>query len=115
MNWKNVLSLMQVERKSGRLLRGRKITHFRENRFLAYWPYWVALAVGLVAGILAGVGSSFALAADPKISDSFYQGALNVFSSLPTLVLIYGLVFTLFQQIQRLGVRLRLRCLIGCP
>jgi hypothetical protein len=105
MNWKNVLSLMRIERKSGRLLRGRKTTYYHENRFLAYWPYWVALAVGLAAGILAGVGSNFALMADPKISSSFYQGALNIFASLPTLVMIYSLVFTLFQQIQRSGVR----------
>ena len=55
MNWKNVLSLMQVDRKSGRLLRGRKLTRFRENRFLAYWPYWLALGLGLAAGLLAGM------------------------------------------------------------
>ena len=42
MNWKNVLYLLQVERKSGRLIRGIKATHYRENSFIAYWPYWVA-------------------------------------------------------------------------
>ena len=42
MNWKNVLFLLRVERKSGRLIRGIKATRYRENSFLAYWPYWVA-------------------------------------------------------------------------
>ena len=31
MNWKNVYYLMQVERKSGRLLRGINPTKFREH------------------------------------------------------------------------------------
>ena len=42
MNWKNVLSLMRVDRKSGRLIRGRKLTRYRESGFFAYWAYWVA-------------------------------------------------------------------------
>jgi hypothetical protein len=42
MNWKNVLALLRVERKSGRLIRGVKATHYRERGILAYWPYWVA-------------------------------------------------------------------------
>ena len=53
MNWKNVLFLLRVERKSGRLIRGVKTTKYRENRFLAYWPYWLALVIGVVAGLIA--------------------------------------------------------------
>ncbi len=105
MNWKNVLSLMQVDRKSGRLIRGRKLTRYRENRFLAYWPYWTALGVGLAAGLLAGVAYNFVAASDASAVGDFKDGALSLFFSLPTLVLIYSLVFTLFQQIQRSGVR----------
>ena len=33
MNWKNVLYLLRVERKSGRLIRGIKTTRYRENSF----------------------------------------------------------------------------------
>jgi len=105
MNWKNVLSLMQVDRKSGRLIRGQKVTRYRENRFLAYWPYWVALAVGLAAGLLAGVGYNSLVASDASVVGDFREGALGLFFSLPTLVLIYSLVFTMLQQIQRSGVR----------
>jgi hypothetical protein len=105
MNWKNVLSLMRVERKAGRLIRGRKLTRYRESGFLAYWPYWVGLALGIVTGLLAGTIYNFASAADPELSTLFQQGALSIFLSLPTLVLVYSLVFTTMQQIQRSGVR----------
>jgi hypothetical protein len=105
MNWKNVLSLMQVDRKSGRLIRGRKTTRYHENRFLAYWPYWTALGVGLAAGLLAGVAYNFIASSDVSGISSFKDGAVSLFFSLPTLVLIYSFVFTLFQQIQRSGVR----------
>jgi len=105
MNWKNVLSLMQVERKSGRLIRGQKLTKYRENRFLAYWPYWVALAVGLAGGVLAGIIYNFATTADPELFNLFQEGTLSFFFSLPTLVLVYSLVFTMMQQIRLSGVK----------
>jgi hypothetical protein len=105
MNWKNVLSLMQVDRKSSRLIRGRKLTKYRENRFLAYWPYWTALGVGLATGILVGVAYNFILTSDVSGLGDIKDGVLSLFFSLPTLVLIYSFVFTLFQQIQRSGVR----------
>jgi hypothetical protein len=105
MKWKNVLSLMQVDRKSGRLIRGRKLTRYHENRFLAYWPYWLALAIGVAVGLGAGFIYNSVVASDASVAGDFRDGALGVFFSLPTLVLIYSFVFTLFQQIQRSGVR----------
>jgi hypothetical protein len=105
MNWKNVLSLMQVDRKSGRLIRGRKLTKYRENRFLAYWAYWVALAIGLAVGVLVSWAYTFISAVDPNLQTQFQVGTLSLFLSLPTLVLIYSLVFTMMQQIQRSGVK----------
>jgi hypothetical protein len=106
MNWKNVLSLMRVERKAGRLIRGRKLTRYRESGFLAYWPYWVGLALGIVAGLLAGIIYNFASAADPELLNLFQEGTRILFFSLPTLVLVYSLVFTTMQQIQRSGVKI---------
>ncbi|MEM3051732.1 MAG: hypothetical protein QXJ40_06585 [Candidatus Bathyarchaeia archaeon] len=105
MNWKNVLILMQVERKSGRLLRGVKLTRYRESGFRAYWPYWVGLGFGIAAGLLAGFVYNAALAADPALSPLFQEGTMSIFLSLPTLVLVYSLVFTMLQQIQRSGVK----------
>jgi hypothetical protein len=105
MNWKNVLSLMQVERKSGRLIRGQKRTKYHENRFLAYWPYWVALALGIIGGVLVGVIYNFATTSDTELLTLFHEGTLSFFFSLPTLVLVYSLVFTMMQQIRLSGVK----------
>ena len=105
MNWKNVFSLMQVERKSGRLIRGQKHTKYRENRFLSYWPYWVALAIGIASGVLAGLIYNFAVTADAELLSLFQEGTVSLFFSLPTLVLVYSLVFTMMQQIRLSGVK----------
>src|SRR4030043_1233006 len=104
MNWKNVLRLMRVDRKSGRLLRG-KLTKYRENKFFAYWAYWVALAIGLAVGVLVSWVYTSISAGDLTFQAQFQLGALSLFLSLPTLVLILSLVFTMMQQIQRSGVR----------
>src|SRR4030065_2225076 len=105
MNWKNVLSLMQVERKSGRLIRGQKLTKYRENRFLAYWSYWLALGVGIASGVLAGFIYNFATISNQELLNLFQEGTLSFFFSLPTLVLVYSLVFTMMQQIRLSGVK----------
>jgi hypothetical protein len=105
MNWKNVLNLMQVERKSSRLIRGQKTTKYRENRFLAYWPYWLALALGIAGGVLAGIIYNFATTAEPELLNLFQEGTVSLFFSLPTLVLVYSLVFTMMQQIRLSGVK----------
>ncbi len=105
MNWKNVLSLMRVDRKSGRLIRGQKLTRYREGFFFAYWPYWVALGVGLTVGLIVGVVYNSAVTSDLSIANEFQHYATSLFYSLPTLVLVYSLVFTLLQQIQKSGVK----------
>ena len=100
MNWKNVLRLLRVERKSGRLIRGIKATRYKENSFVAYWPYWVALILGAIGGFLAdyvvGLASTTAI-------HSLNTQAVGFFSVLPTLVLGISIVFTLFQQVQLAG------------
>ncbi|MEM2108545.1 MAG: hypothetical protein QXL10_04605, partial [Candidatus Bathyarchaeia archaeon] len=105
MNWKNIFILMQVERKSGRFLRGVKLSRYRESGFLAYWPYWVGLGFGIGAGLLAGFIYNNATLAEPGLLPLFQEGASSIFLSLPTLVLVYSLVFTMMQQIQRSGVK----------
>ena len=106
MNWKNVLFLLRVERKSGRLIRGVKTTRYRENSFRAYWPYWVALIIGVVGGIIANLVVS-EIYANQDITNlpSLTNGALSVFVILPTVILIFSFVFTLLQQIQLAGIK----------
>ncbi len=107
MNWKNVLYLLRVERKSGRLLRGVKTTKFRERGILAYWPYWVAAIIGVVGGLIANLAVSgiysdvSAVAALPPLS----VAVLSFFVSLPTLILILSVVLTMLTQIQLAGMK----------
>src|SRR5512147_2399559 len=107
MNWKNVLYLLRVERKSGRLVRGVKATRYRENGVLAYWPYWVAVIIGVAIGLLANLATC-AIYADPSVIpglQSLDEAAASFFVSMPTLILILALVFTMFQQIQLSGIK----------
>jgi hypothetical protein len=107
MNWKNVLFLLRVERKSGRLIRGVKTTRYRENAFLAYWPYWVALIIGIVAGVIANLIASSIYSNPgtvPNLPSRAY-GTISVFVTLPTIVLVFSFVFTLLQQIQVAGIK----------
>ena len=106
MNWKNVLFLLRVERKSGRLIRGIKATKYRENRFLAYWPYWLSLIIGIIAGFIANIAitSIYSSSTIPDLPP-IENGALSVFVTLPTIVLIFSFVFTLLQQIQIAGIK----------
>ncbi len=106
MNWKNIISLTQIERKSSRLIRGQKKTRYRESRFLSYWPYWLALGIGLAAGILAGTIYNLAATAEPELVNLIQEGTQSLFFSLPTLVLVYSLVFTMMQQIRLSGVKI---------
>jgi len=107
MNWKNILYLLRVERKSGRLIRGIKATRYRENSFLAYWPYWTAAIIGILGGIIANYGVSIiykngaATTGIPPLN----VAALSFFAVLPTLVLVFSLIFTLLQQIQLAGLK----------
>src|SRR5664280_1628808 len=103
MNWKNVLYLLRVERKSGRLIRGIKATRYRENSFLAYWPYWTAAIIGIVGGLLASFIASTVYSSGATGLPSLEQGTLNFFTVLSTLVLVSSLIFTLLQQIQLAG------------
>lgn len=104
MNWKNVLYLLRVERKSGRLIRGIKATRYRENSFIAYWPYWVAAIIGVIGGVLAGLLTSAVYSGGtPKGLQPLNVAAFNFYSVLPTIVLGISIVFTLFQQVQLAG------------
>ncbi len=103
MNWKNVLRLISVDIKAGRLIRGQRLRRYRERRIFQYLLYGGACVLGLAIGV--GAGSFYAGVADVELKTLFDQGARYLFLSLPTLVLIYSLVFTMMSQIQRMGVR----------
>ena len=105
MNWKKVLYLIRVDMKSGRLTRGQRLIKYNvtKNRLFNYIIYAAAIAVGLVVGIVAG---SFynSQTANPEIQGLVNQYFPAFLIALPTIVLVYTLVFTTLQQIQRSGV-----------
>ena len=56
--------------------------------------------------MLAGIIYNFATTAEPELLSLFQEGTVSLFfSSLPTLVLVYSLVFTMMQQIRLSGVK----------
>lgn len=105
MNWKNVLYLLRVDRKSGRLIRGIKATRYKENSFLAYWPYWTAAILGVVGGVLANLIASAVYSQSTTGLPPLQEGTLGFFTVLPTLVLVASAIFTLLQQIQLAGLK----------
>ena len=106
MNWKNVAFLVSVERKSGRLIRGRRLTRYRENKFIAYALYLIALSIGAVVGVLVGnFYNTAVILADPTLAVELQPLVTSVFVALPTIVLIYSIVFTMLSQIQRSGIK----------
>ena len=117
MNWKNVLYLLRVERKSGRLIRGVKATRYKENSFLAYWPYWVAAIIGILGGLLANFIVNLVYA-DPSAIPALpplNSAALGFFVAMPTLVLIFSVVLTMLQQIQISGVKATTQVMYWLP
>jgi hypothetical protein len=105
MNWRNVAHLICVDMKSGRLLRGRRLTRYREHRLFTYLAYGGALVLGLVIGGLVGVFYASAAATDLDFASLVKVGMQSLLLSLPTIVLIYGVVLTMLQQIQRSGAK----------
>jgi hypothetical protein len=106
MNWKNVAFLVSVERKSGRLIRGQRLTHFRENKVIVYALYLISLSIGAVVGVLVGsFYNTLVILAQPALAVELQPLVLGLFAALPTIVLIYSIVFTMLGQIQRSGIK----------
>lgn len=98
---KTVVRLISVNMKSGRLISGQEFRKYREGRDQLFL-YGMICFVGLLIGI--GVGGYYA-ARDLGIKVLIYQSALSFFASLPTLMLLYGLIFTGMGQIRQMGVK----------
>jgi hypothetical protein len=106
MNWKTIRLLIDVDRKSSRLLRGQRLIRYNVKRsnFYHYLFYAIAIAAGIAVGFFAGYLYNM-FAADANLLalvDQYYPSFLI---GLPTIVLVFSFIFTLLQQIQRSGVR----------
>ncbi len=98
MNLKNVVSLIRIDIRSGRLIRGRRLRRYKESKALQYLLYGGALVVGLLIGI--GGGTFYTGVFDAELKMVLYKSFLYLLLSLPILVLLYSLIFTMMGQIQ---------------
>ena len=113
MNWKTVLRLVSVNVKASRMIRGEKFRRYRENKAVTYALYLLACALGLLVGWI--VGNFFRGITDLALRNVILEGAANLFVTLPTIVLLYGLVFTQMSQIQRAGFKISIQPLYWLP
>jgi hypothetical protein len=104
MNWKTVFFLLRVDMKSGRLIRGQKLVKYntKRSKTFAYLPYAAAITIGTVAGLLIGLFFS-TQASETGFQFLFKSGFSSFMISLPTIVLVFTLIFSMLQQIQRTG------------
>lgn len=107
MNWKNVLRLVNVNIKSYRVVRGSRFRRFRENRLVTYALYIGACVIGVLAGWL--VGNFYTGVSNMELRTTIFEGAKYLFISLPTLALLYGIVFTQISQFQRIGAKVSIQ------
>jgi len=112
-NWKNVLRLLSVDRKSSRLIRGFRFRRFRENKVVTYALYIGALLLGLLIGWL--IANFYSGISDTAFKEDFLQGASSLFTTLPTIALLYGLVFSQMGQMQRIGAKVSIQPLYWFP
>jgi hypothetical protein len=102
MNWRNVIRLINVDVKAGRLVRGQTFRRYRERPVLQYLLYGGACILGLVIGIAVGIFYSGLV--DLELKALLFQGASSLLLSFPTLVLAFSIVLNMMSQIQRMGV-----------
>ena len=113
MNWRNVLHLIRVEVKSSRMIRGARFRRFRENKAVTYASYIAACVLGLLVGWF--VGYFYNGISDSSVRQLIFDGAINLFVTLPTIALLYSLVFTQMRQIQRIGAKASIQPLYWFP
>ncbi|MFB0522415.1 MAG: hypothetical protein ACETV1_01470 [Candidatus Bathyarchaeia archaeon] len=103
MKWKNVLRLIRVDIKSGRLIRGQKLRNYQESRVIQYLMYGGSCILGIALGLVVGTVYNGVTDIENKIA--LLLGVKSLFIAAPTLVLTYSLIFTMMRQIQRAGMQ----------
>ena len=104
MKWKTVRHLVEVDIKSSRLMRGRRLINYNvaRNRLYNYLIYGAATAIGSIIGVIVSLFFNSQL-----LTVGFENGFKNAFEnfqiSLPTIILVFTLIFTMMQQLQRSG------------
>jgi len=102
MNWKNVFRLISIDAKSGRLIKGQKFRRYQERQIYTYLLYGGACILGLIIGLAVG---NLYQTLNYTFQKDFHENARQIFTSLPTLILLYSLILTMMGQIQRSGIK----------
>jgi len=95
------------------MIRGIKFRRFRENKAVTYALYIIACVLGLLVGLL--VGNFYNGISGSSLKQLVLEGATNLFVTLPTIALLYSLVFTQMSQIQRIGAKASIQPLYWFP
>ena len=106
MNWRTIRQLIGVDRKAGRLLRGQRLIKYdvKKSAFYGYLFYSIAIIAGLAIGFLAGY-LYIQFSGDATLKVLVDQSYIILLTGLPTIVLVFSLIFTMLQQIQRSGTK----------
>jgi hypothetical protein len=102
MNWKTVLLLVSVNRKAKRTIKESKLRRYQENKLFTYSLYVLACSIGIIAG---GVIGNFYSSTSQAMQSAVLDGAKYFLITIPTIVLLYGIVFTQINQVQRIGAK----------
>jgi hypothetical protein len=112
MNWRTVFLLVSANRKAYRAIRGAKLRRYRDNKLFTYGLYLLACFVGLLVGWLVG---TFYSTSNLAMQGTLLDGATYFLVSIPTIVLLYGIVFTQLSQTQRIGAKVSVQPIYWFP
>ncbi|MCW4006262.1 MAG: hypothetical protein NWF04_06690 [Candidatus Bathyarchaeota archaeon] len=112
MNWKTVLLLISVNRKAKRTIQESKLRRYQENKLFTYGMYLLACLIGIIAGGLIG---NFYSASSQTMQSAVLDGAKYFLVTIPTIVLLYGVVFTQINQVQRMGAKVSVQPMYWFP
>jgi hypothetical protein len=104
MNWKTVLQLVSVEMKAGRATRGQRLIKYnvKRSRIYTYWGYSIAVVIGLIVGL--PLSWFYTTSTADATFVALFQGVFSNFMlSLPTIMVVITLVFTMLQLLARSG------------
>ncbi|MBC7091927.1 MAG: hypothetical protein H5T50_08505 [Nitrososphaeria archaeon] len=113
MNWRNVFRLVGVQVKASRVVRGLKFRRFRENSFLKIVWYIISIGLGIFLGWT--LGNLYTLTSDMFFKQTITGYMVNILITIPTITLLYALIFTQMSQYQRIGVKVTFEPLYWLP
>ncbi len=113
MNWRNVFRLVGVHVKASRVVRGVKFRRFRENRFLKFVWYIISVGLGIFLGLT--IGNLYTSTSDMFFKQTISGYIVNILITIPTIALLYAIIFTQMSQYQRIGVKVTVQPLYWLP